>query len=97
MLWFLSLKFWLPWSRLSFTFSLCQFIMIGYWFATARTIFTFNFDSIVREIVINLLSTFLLGNFLFLFIEGPIMSLLKSYLGLKSRSGNSLKNNKKEN
>lgn len=88
-LWILSQKIWLPWSRLSFTLSLCQFVLIGYWFATARSIFTFNFDSIIREIILNLLTTFLLGNFIFLFIEGPIMSLVKSYVGLKSRSESS--------
>ena len=39
-----------------------------------------------KEFFINIIYTFLLSNFIFLFMEGPLIAMFKKYSGYKGRS-----------
>ena len=84
--WFFSLKIWVPFSRLSFSLSLSQFVYIAYSFASTRSIYDFNPHSMAKEIFLNVCGTFVFGNFIFLLFEGPLLSIVKKYSGLKRHS-----------
>ena len=77
--WFVSLKVWIPISRLGFSLSLCQFVFIAYSFALTRSIYNFNSDSMAKEILLNCIGTFLLGNLIFVLFEGPMISMFKRF------------------
>ena len=82
---FLSLKCWYPLSRLSFGISLSQFVYISYTFSTTRNSYTLNAENMQRDFLINFIYIFLLSNFIFLFVEGPLIAMLKKYSGYKGR------------
>ena len=81
----LSLKIWIPISRLAFGMSLSQFTYIAYSFSSTRNSYTLNLENVQKAILINFIYTFLLSNFIFLFMEGPLISMFKKYSGLKGR------------
>ena len=81
-----SVKFLVPCSRLAFPLSLSQFIYISYSYSSITHAYTFTIDTIVKELFINTFFIFLLGNFIYLFFEAPMINLAKAYLGLKKRS-----------
>lgn len=81
-----STRFFVPWSKLSFTLIICQFTYLIYSLASTRTVFTYDRMTAFKEVFSGYLFTFILGNFLFLFFEAPMNNILKTYLGIKRRS-----------
>lgn len=81
----MSLKWFIPWSRMSLSISLIQFIYLHYSLASTRTIFVFNRLFVLKEIVVTFVATWILGNLVFLFLEQPLNNLFRNYLGIKRR------------
>lgn len=84
--WFVSLRIWVPMSRLSYSISLSQFVFIAYSFASTRSIYDHDAYSMAKEIFVNTAGTFVVANIVFLLFEGPIISIFKRCTGLKRRS-----------
>ena len=81
----MSLKWFIPWSRMSLSISLIQFIYLHYSLASTRTIFVFNRLFVLKEIVSTFVFTWIFGNLMFLFLEQPLNNLFRNYLGTKRR------------
>ena len=81
-----SSRFFIPWSRLSFTLIMCQFTFLLYALGSTRTIFPFNRMTGFKETFSGYIFTFIFGNFLFLFFDGPMTNIFKHYFGIKKRS-----------
>lgn len=64
---------------------LSQFLYIAYTFSTTRISFGMNAENVRKEVLSNITHTFLLSNFIFLFIEGPLITILKKCTGLNGR------------
>lgn len=71
---------------MAFSLCYCQFIYIAYTFASTRSSYSYNFDAVFKEMLGNCVSIFILGNFIFLFFEAPMLSLFMKLTGLKRRS-----------
>ena len=90
----MSLKWFIPWSRMSLSISLIQFIYLHYSLAATRTIFVFNRLFVLKEIVNTFVFTYILGSLVFLFLEQPLNNLFRNYLGTKRRQEVAFENKK---
>lgn len=82
----MPLKIFAPWSRLSFGISLLQFIVIPFAYLQSTNSFTFRIYDLVKEFFVIIMFTFVLSNVAYLFMEGPLISLYKHYIGQEQRS-----------
>ena len=81
----LSLKWFMSWSRLSLVIPTYNFTYLHYSLASTRNISVFNAFSIFKELLIAFVLTWLIGHFVYLFFNAPIISILKTYFGSKRR------------
>ena len=73
---------------MAFSICYCQFIYLAYTFASRRSSYSYNADAIFKEVLGNCVAIFILGNFIFLFFEAPLLNLVMKYSGFKRRSKN---------
>ena len=73
---------------MAFSICYCQFIYLAHTFASSRSSYSYNPDAIFKEVLGNCVAIFILGNFIFLFFEAPLLNLVMKYSGFKRRSKN---------
>lgn len=88
----MNFKWYIPWSRLSLSISLIQFIYLHYSLASTRTIFVFNRLFVLKEIISTFAFTWWCGNLVYLLFEQPSNNLFKNYFGAKRRQDVKIKN-----
>lgn len=82
----LSLRFFVPWSRMSFSLIICQFTFLFYQLGSTRTVYHYNRMTALKEIFSGYFFTFVCGNFIFLFFEQPLTRVFQKVVGIKRRS-----------
>ena len=82
----LSLRFFVPWSRMSFSLIICQFTFLFYQLGSTRTVYHYNRMTAFKEAFSGFFFTFALGNFIFLFFEQPLTRVFQKVAGIKRRS-----------
>lgn len=81
----LSLKIWVPLSRLSYTLIMSQFIYLWYNAGNHQDLFRTSGLNLWKEAIFSLVVSLLIGHFVFIFLESPIQSILFHLTGLDKK------------
>ena len=81
----LSSTIWIPLSRLSYTIIMSQFIYLWYNIGTRRDLVRMATIDLMKEALLSLVASFLIGNLVFVFLEAPIQNILLYLTGMGKR------------